>query len=93
MLSTRKTSCRYCGPTGPSASIAKGYSGKSLADAERLYAEFVDVARTGASHTRLRADMRAAGDAHWLADLAIIRYFLRRRSRAAGRICRPAFRM
>lgn len=47
------------------------YSGKQRADAERIYREFVDVARSGGTHDRLRADMRAAANAPWLADLAI----------------------
>ncbi len=68
------------GPVGPQylqdlyrvdTSLAQRYSGAQLRDAERLYAEFVDVARSGSSHDRLRADIRAAGDAPWLSDLAI----------------------
>ena len=51
--------------------LARRYSGVPLERAEALYREFVDVARTGAPHDRLRADMRAAGNAPWLADLAV----------------------
>jgi uncharacterized protein len=51
--------------------LATMYSGKDLTDAKALYAEFVDVARAGASHDKLRADIAAAGSARWLADLAI----------------------
>lgn len=51
--------------------LAQKYSGEELADAERLYREFVDTARTGSSHEQLRSDIRAAGNAPWLADLAI----------------------
>ncbi len=51
--------------------LATMYSGKDLADAKALYAEFVDVARAGASHDKLRADIAAAGRARWLADLGI----------------------
>jgi pimeloyl-ACP methyl ester carboxylesterase len=47
------------------------YSGSELADAKALYAEFVDVARTGAPHDRLRADMRKASGAPWLDTLGI----------------------
>ena len=68
------------GPVGPQylqdlnrvdTYLQQHYSGKELADAERLYREFVDVARSGSSHNRLRADIRAAGGAPWLGDLAI----------------------
>ncbi len=68
------------GPVGPAyrqdlyrvnRSLAKRYSGQSLADAEKLYAEFVDVARAGAPHAELRADIRRAGNAPWVDDLAI----------------------
>jgi pimeloyl-ACP methyl ester carboxylesterase len=68
------------GPVGPQyrqdlfrvdTSLARRYSGNDLAQAERLYAEFVNVARTGASHDKLRADMTSAGNAPWLDDLAI----------------------
>jgi pimeloyl-ACP methyl ester carboxylesterase len=68
------------GPVGPqyrqdlfrvNTALAKRYSGQSLADSEKLYAEFVEVARTGAAHTQLRADVRAAGTAAWLDFLAI----------------------
>ena len=45
--------------------------GKELGDAKALYAEFVDVARAGASHDQLRADIAAAGSARRLADLGI----------------------
>ncbi len=51
--------------------LAKRYSGQTLADAEKLYAEFVDTARLGAPHARLRTDMALAGDPDWLDDLAI----------------------
>ena len=51
--------------------LAQRYSGTELADGERLYREFVDVARSGSPHTQLRADIGAAGKAPWLADLAI----------------------
>src|SRR5580698_826323 len=51
--------------------LATMYSGKELADAKALYAEFVDVARTGASHDKLRADIAGARSARWLADLGI----------------------
>ncbi|HEV2262677.1 MAG TPA: alpha/beta hydrolase [Candidatus Rubrimentiphilum sp.] len=51
--------------------LARRYSGKQLDQAEHLYSEFVDVARSGAPHDRLRADIAAAGDAPWVADLAI----------------------
>jgi pimeloyl-ACP methyl ester carboxylesterase len=51
--------------------LATMYSGRELTDAKALYAEFVDVARTGAPHAKLRADIRAANNAPWLADLAI----------------------
>jgi hypothetical protein len=51
--------------------LATMYSGKTLADAQALYAEFVDVARTAGSHDKLRADIRAAGNAAWLPDLGI----------------------
>ena len=47
------------------------YSGSQLAAAQRLYREFVDVARSGSPHEKLRSDMRAAGNAPWLDDLAI----------------------
>jgi alpha-beta hydrolase superfamily lysophospholipase len=68
------------GPIGPlyrqdifrvDTALAKRYSGDALARAEALYAEMVDVARTGAPHDKLRADIAAAGGAPWLDDLAI----------------------
>jgi dienelactone hydrolase len=68
------------GPIGPQfhqdlfrvdTALAKHYSGTPLHDAEALYAEFVDVARTGAPHDQLRRDIARAGDAAWVADLAI----------------------
>lgn len=68
------------GPVGPQYQqdifrvdtiLAQNYSGRELADAERLYAEFVNVARGGLPHTRLRADIQAAGTARWLDNLAI----------------------
>ena len=51
--------------------LAKRYSGQTLADAEKLYAEFVDTARNGTPHARLRTDIAEAGDPDWLDDLAI----------------------
>jgi alpha-beta hydrolase superfamily lysophospholipase len=51
--------------------LAKRYSGQTLADAEKLYAEFVDTARNATPHARLRTDMAEAGDPDWLDDLAI----------------------
>lgn len=51
--------------------LAKRYSGQTLADAEKLYAEFVDTARNGTPHARLRTDMAEAGDPDWLDSLAI----------------------
>ncbi len=51
--------------------LAGHYSGQQLRDAERLYAEFVDVARNGEPHAQLRADIAMAGAAPWLDDLAI----------------------
>ncbi len=68
------------GPVGPAflqdifrvdTALARRYSGRELAAAERLYAEFVDVARTGSSHEGLRSDIKAANNAPWLGDLAI----------------------
>ncbi len=68
------------GPVGPqyyqdlfrvNTALAQRYSDGTLRDAEKLYAEFVDVARTGASHDQLRADIRNAESAPWLDDLAI----------------------
>jgi alpha-beta hydrolase superfamily lysophospholipase len=68
------------GPVGPQyrqdlfrvdTALAKRYSGRDLADAEKLYAEFVDTARNGTPHARLRTDMAEAGDPDWLDDLAI----------------------
>jgi uncharacterized protein len=68
------------GPVGPQyrqdlfrvdTALAKRYSGAQLEAAQRMYAEFVDVARNGGSHEKLRADIKAAGDAPWLAVLAI----------------------
>jgi alpha-beta hydrolase superfamily lysophospholipase len=68
------------GPVGPQfhqdlfrvdTALAKRYSGTQLRDAEALYAEFVDVARTGAPHDQLRRDIARAENAVWLADLAI----------------------
>jgi uncharacterized protein len=68
------------GPVGPQyrqdlfrvdTALAKRYSGPALDAAKNLYAEFVDVARNGGSHEQLRADIKAAGDAPWLAALAI----------------------
>ena len=51
--------------------LAQHFSGAQLDDAQRLYAEFVDVARTGAPHEKLRADIRSAGDAPWLDYIGI----------------------
>jgi hypothetical protein len=51
--------------------LAKRYSGQTLADAEKVYAEFVDTARNGTPHARLRTDMAEAGDPDWLDLLAI----------------------
>jgi dienelactone hydrolase len=51
--------------------LAQRYSGSQLRDAEMLYAEFVDVARSGAPRDQLRADIARAGNAPWLADLGI----------------------
>lgn len=73
------------GPVGPSyeqdlfrvdTSLASKYSGAELRDAEALFAEFVNVARSGAPaasplRVKLRADVNDAGNAPWLADLAI----------------------
>lgn len=68
------------GPVGPQylqdlfrvdTSLAHRFSGKELADAEKLYAEFVDVARTGSARDKLRADIAASANAPWLDDLAI----------------------
>lgn len=51
--------------------LAHRYSGKELSDAEQLYAEFVDVARSGSPHGKLRSDVAASANAPWLDDLAI----------------------
>jgi uncharacterized protein len=68
------------GPVGPvyhqdlfrvDTALAKHYSGAQLAAADRLYAEFVDVARAGATHDALRAHIARAGAAPWVKDLAI----------------------
>ncbi len=68
------------GPVGPQyrqdlyrvdTALAKRYSGPTLDAAKKLYAEFVDVARNDSPHEPLRADIKAAGDAPWLAALAI----------------------
>jgi alpha-beta hydrolase superfamily lysophospholipase len=68
------------GPVGPSyhqdifrvdTALAHSLSGTDLADAEQLYAEFVNVARTGVSHAHLRADMQAAAGTNWLDGLGI----------------------
>jgi alpha-beta hydrolase superfamily lysophospholipase len=68
------------GPVGPEYQqdlfrvdtlLAKTYSGGELSDAEKVYAEFVDAARNGASHDALRADIAKAGKAAWLEDLDI----------------------
>jgi hypothetical protein len=68
------------GPVGPEyrqdlwrvdTMLASRYSGDALRDAEALYAEFVDTARTGASHAQLRADVAKAAGAPWLDDLDI----------------------
>lgn len=47
------------------------FSGQQLDAAEKLYMEFVDVARDGKPHDKLRADIKAAGDAPWLDYLGI----------------------
>ncbi len=51
--------------------LAKTYSGQELSDAEKLYAEFVDVARNGAPHDALRTHIAKAGNAAWVDDLGI----------------------
>lgn len=56
--------------------LASKYSGSELRDSEALFAEFVEVARSGAApnspeRERFRADVNRAGNAPWLADLAI----------------------
>jgi pimeloyl-ACP methyl ester carboxylesterase len=51
--------------------LATMYSGSELAAAKALYAEFVDVARTGKAHDQLRADIRSANGASWLDSLGI----------------------
>lgn len=68
------------GPIGPQYrqdlfrvdnSLASAYTGETLAEAERVYAEFVDTARNGTSHEPLRADLKKNATAPWIADLAI----------------------
>ena len=68
------------GPVGPEyrqdlfrvdTALATRWSGDALTQAEALYAEFVDVARNGAPHERLRADLARAARAPWLDELAI----------------------
>ena len=68
------------GPVGPQyrqdlyrvdTALAERYSGQQLRDAERLYAEFVNVARSGAPHGQLRTNIATAGATPWLDDLAI----------------------
>jgi uncharacterized protein len=51
--------------------LATMYAGPELAGAKALYAEFVDVARTGKAHDQLRADIRSANGAPWLDSLGI----------------------
>jgi dienelactone hydrolase len=51
--------------------LTQHFSGQQLDDAEKLYAEFVDVARHGSPHDRLRADIKRAGAAPWLDYLSI----------------------
>lgn len=73
------------GPVGPAYNqdlfrvdtmLDAKYSGSALHDAEALFAEFVDVARSGApagsaARARLRDDIAKAGNAPWLNDLGI----------------------
>ena len=68
------------GPVGPQyqqdlfrvdTALQQRYSGADLTEAQRVYAEFVDVARNGTSHEQLRADMETYASSPWLADLAI----------------------
>jgi pimeloyl-ACP methyl ester carboxylesterase len=72
--------CAADGPVGPqfhqdlfrvNTMLAQNFHGTDLADAKKLYAEFVDVSRSSDSHTALRADIAKAGNAPWLAALAI----------------------
>ena len=51
--------------------LAKRYAGEDLANATRVYAEFVDVARNGLSHAQLRADEAQYKSSPWLDALAI----------------------
>lgn len=48
-----------------------GWTGKSGADALALYAEFVDVARTGRGYAKLQTDTKRAEKEPWLSWLAI----------------------
>lgn len=68
------------GPIGPqyrqdlfrvNTALEQRYSGAELAQAKKVYAEFVDSARNGTSHEQLRADMKTYASSPWLADLAI----------------------
>ena len=68
------------GPVGPqyeqdlfrvNTSLRQRYSGDDLAQAERVYAEFVEAARNGTSCEPLRADLKKYASSPWLADLAI----------------------
>ena len=68
------------GPVGPQyrqdlfrvdTMLAKSFSGESLVAAEKLYAEFVNVARNDSSHADLRANVEKAKGAPWLDSLAI----------------------
>jgi pimeloyl-ACP methyl ester carboxylesterase len=51
--------------------LAKRYSGRDLADAVRVYGDFVNVARNGLPHDALRTEIARAHGAPWLALLAI----------------------
>ncbi|MGA8575825.1 MAG: alpha/beta hydrolase [Candidatus Cybelea sp.] len=51
--------------------LSKRYSGTDLAQAERVYAEMVDLARSGASLQPLYSDVQRYKNAPWLADLGI----------------------
>jgi len=68
------------GPVGPQyhqdlfrvyTTLKQHFSGQVLKDAEKLYAEFVDVARKGLPHAKLRADIQKAGSAPYLDYLGI----------------------
>jgi len=51
--------------------LSKRYSGADLAQAERVYAEMVDLARSGASLRPLYSDVQRYKNTPWLADLGI----------------------